>query len=69
MPNHPEPRNTDLRGMGNDPEDKDGLEILIRCADSLPVSSQVLRAATAVTATVPQVHTSVQIMELSDLRA
>jgi hypothetical protein len=44
MPNHPEPGNTDL---GNDTEDKDEPEILICCTDSLLVSSQVLRAATA----------------------
>lgn len=42
-----EPGNTDLHGTGNGTEDEDELELLIRRVDSLPVGSEVRRAATA----------------------
>ncbi|KAI9435506.1 hypothetical protein H4582DRAFT_654075 [Lactarius indigo] len=42
-----EPGNTDLHGTGNGVEDEDELDLLIRRVDTLPVGSEVRRAATA----------------------
>ncbi|KAH9056835.1 ATP-dependent protease La [Lactarius vividus] len=41
-----EPGNTDLHGTGNGVEDEDELDLLIRRVDTLPVGSEVRRAAT-----------------------
>ncbi|KAH9022767.1 P-loop containing nucleoside triphosphate hydrolase protein [Lactarius pseudohatsudake] len=42
-----EPGNTDLHGTGSGVEDEDELDLLIRRVDTLPVGSEVRRAATA----------------------
>jgi len=42
-----EPGNTDLHGTGNGVEDEDELETLIRRVDTLPMGSEVRRAASA----------------------
>ncbi|KAI9459929.1 ATP-dependent protease La [Lactarius psammicola] len=42
-----DPGNTDLHGTGNGQEDEDEIDLLIRRVESLPVGSEVRRAATA----------------------
>src|SRR6266571_3129178 len=42
-----DPGNTDLHGTGNGVEDEDEIDLLIRRVDSLPMGSEVRRAASA----------------------